>query len=246
MKLRADQYELLRENSLYDIYVNKYGDVCLSQLNQIPDPSTCTIFATTFWSKDLPVDAEGYPTFQGVRGVCAKIFSSSPLMNPHSSSRNAFWTETALVMKNLFLKTSIPGTGSLSLSELLLLRQEKYSQLAALDRKSSSRENFTEPTRQLSLTEITGLARGGESEKTILQKKFQSLLEGAKKTLSIVMTRQKSTSLSPVSCQSSTPSSLKELESEEGDEKISKGRLRKEIKELSRILRSYPPVLPEY
>lgn len=73
VKLHQDQYaKLQRLKCNVNIYANHLGDICIRELHK-QDPTDGIIFATTDWSDNYATDSEGYPTFQGVRGVCASI-----------------------------------------------------------------------------------------------------------------------------------------------------------------------------
>lgn len=58
-----------------NIYANSRGEICVRELTK-REPTGGIIFATTDWSDNYATDSEGYPTFQGVRGVCANISES--------------------------------------------------------------------------------------------------------------------------------------------------------------------------
>jgi hypothetical protein len=99
VSLRADEYEKITsgaKGSVFNLLVNHLGDVCVAKLDK-PTPKGGVVFATAAWLPSYAQDSEGYPTFQGVRGVCAKIstFASSaartitedPLNLVHSTLR---------------------------------------------------------------------------------------------------------------------------------------------------------------
>jgi hypothetical protein len=81
VRLRDDHYrKLKRMNCICFVYVNHLAEVCIRKMDQEP-PTGGVIFATTQWNDNSPLDEQGFPLFQGVRGVCAKL-----VMNPTPSS----------------------------------------------------------------------------------------------------------------------------------------------------------------
>lgn len=71
--MRLNEYiKLKRLKCHVDIYVNHMGEVCVRDVNK-DRANEGMVFATTDWSDNYATDNEGYPVFQGVRGVCAKI-----------------------------------------------------------------------------------------------------------------------------------------------------------------------------
>ena len=55
--------------------MNQEGEINVRAIDK-PPPTGGVIFGTTQWNEAAPRDpGDGYPMFQGVRGVCAKVFS---------------------------------------------------------------------------------------------------------------------------------------------------------------------------
>jgi hypothetical protein len=84
IKLRENEYQKLKRlRCMVDVYVNHMGEVCIRSFDQDPAPGGM-VFATTDWSQNYEQDEEGYPIFQGVRGVCGKIqnFQTHKIYNP--------------------------------------------------------------------------------------------------------------------------------------------------------------------
>jgi hypothetical protein len=81
--LRSNQIEKLKRlQSICHLYVNKEGEVNVRSIDKGP-PTGGVVFGTTQWNENAPRDSvDGYPMFQGVRGVCAKI---SPATLPNAS-----------------------------------------------------------------------------------------------------------------------------------------------------------------
>lgn len=106
-----------------NIYVNKHGDVCLRQFKRGSPPGG-TIFALAEWSN---VKFEnGHPYFQGVRGICAKIFSSQ-ITTPQKNLS----VITSFFKRYAFLTYR---DRNLSIHELFLKRNQLYASLATLRR----------------------------------------------------------------------------------------------------------------
>lgn len=76
------------------------------------------------------MDKEGYPYFQGTRGVCAKIFSPPPPPNPNTQVGRMFH-RTKQAIKSIFVKSK----QEMSLLELMQKRQDLFSELAKLKRQ---------------------------------------------------------------------------------------------------------------
>ena len=64
--------KLKKLKCIVNIYANHLGEICVRMIDK-QSPTNGIIFATTDWSDNYATDSEGYPIFQGVRGVCAKI-----------------------------------------------------------------------------------------------------------------------------------------------------------------------------
>jgi hypothetical protein len=131
VKLRADQYDKLKrwkDHYVFNIYVNHLGDICLRKRNK-PPPRGGFIFAVTQWST-CQEDEEGYPVFQGVRGVCAKI--SSPV---ELSFEESLWSQVKCgLVARLDLLARFDRAGHASLEVLLLRRQQLLNELAKMKR----------------------------------------------------------------------------------------------------------------
>jgi hypothetical protein len=127
--LRDDQYDKLKrwKDCVCDIYVNLYGDVCLRKFERDP-PHGGAVFAQTSWLKGYAEDAQGYPVFQGVRGVCAKINGTCPLVvrSPILKLNKAI-----RAIKTMFIREG----RELTLDELQSKRQGLYQELAAMKRQ---------------------------------------------------------------------------------------------------------------
>ncbi len=57
------------------------GEVCVRRQDKSP-PTGGMIFASADWSKEYEHDEEGYPVYQGVRGVRARIGMFCFVLNP--------------------------------------------------------------------------------------------------------------------------------------------------------------------
>jgi hypothetical protein len=126
--LRDDQYDKLKrwKDCVVDIYVNLHGDVCLRKVDRDP-PYGGVVFAQTSWLKGYGEDPQGYPVFQGVRGVCAKINGSSP---PVVRSPILKLNKAIRAIKTIFVREG----RQLSVDELRSKRQRLYQELAAMKR----------------------------------------------------------------------------------------------------------------
>lgn len=129
MRLREDQFEkLVRWNCNCDVFVNHFGDVCVRKFERDP-PHGGTVFATTSCI-NLKLDKEGYPVFQGTRGVCAKIFSPPPPPNPNTQVGKLFH-RTKQAIKSIFVKSK----SDMSLLDLMQRRQTLFGELAKIKRQ---------------------------------------------------------------------------------------------------------------
>lgn len=202
VSLRADQYKKLQDGQVHDIYVNKYGDVCLSRLDDRLDTTTCAVFATTFWSP-VSVDGEGYPIFQGVRGVRAKLYMSLPITVPRSSLGRRF-------RRNLCSPSTQP------ISQVMSLRLRKYEQLADLERDGwTSWENNHFESKQTFATSFKCVLRGMQSALSRLLFVGSKGIEGSMDIDAVTEIKERK------------------------DTKLLEDQLRREIKELSHLLRAY-------
>jgi hypothetical protein len=125
VKLRGDQYDKLKrwKDSVCDIYVNHLGDVCLRKFERDP-PNGGAVFAQTSWLDGYDEDDEGFPVFQGVRGVCAKINGScSPVTSPVLTLTKALQT-----FKFFFVREG----RDLSMAELRSKREALHQELSAM------------------------------------------------------------------------------------------------------------------
>jgi hypothetical protein len=106
---------------IFNIYVNHLGDICLRKRNK-SNPDGGVIFATTQCPSCL--DEEGYPVFQGVRGVCAKITFQAEISFEESSLSH--------VKRAIFAR--LDRAGQAPLEVLLLRRQQLLEQLSEIKR----------------------------------------------------------------------------------------------------------------
>jgi hypothetical protein len=142
VRLRPDQYENLKKwKCSCDVFVNYLGDICIRQFERDPpDHGRGVIIGTTDWFESYDRDKEGYPVFQGTRGVCVKINSSPPPITSPSLLSDMLG-KTTRSLKKLF----IDGTDQ-PLLKVMSRRLELYARGAELDRKH---EVFQLRSRQL-------------------------------------------------------------------------------------------------
>lgn len=134
MNLRPDQYDKLRKgNCECDLYVTHLGDVCVHFEND--PPMKGMKFATTNWLNSCPQDEEGYPIFQGVRGVCAKIGGLSESAASSFKTENSLWKQTSRAIQTLIL-----GELELPVRQVMAKRQEIFRSIAAIDREFDNRD----------------------------------------------------------------------------------------------------------
>lgn len=140
VQLRDDQYLKLKElGCCCDIYVNHMGEVCVRSIDKDP-PRGGMIFAATDWHANAPRLVNDYPQFQGVRGVCAKIFFDPSL--PHQVNNPTGIERTLLdvtqSLKSVFSDTSDPdceGSAGSPLDRLLEKRNRLNDELGVIERK---------------------------------------------------------------------------------------------------------------
>jgi hypothetical protein len=75
------------------VYVNRYGEVCVRSLCQ-PHPTGGIVFGTVEWNESAPRDSDGYPLFQGVRGVRVVRDSPSDHLPPSLKERFTLWLQS--------------------------------------------------------------------------------------------------------------------------------------------------------
>jgi hypothetical protein len=135
--LRADQYSQMRAagNCLFDLYVTHLGDVCAQSAQKAP-PKDGTIFARASWLSTYGLDEQGYPVFQGVRGVCARILNPAPLVS-YSTFEKLRHSTSAI--RSFFVNDD----SRLSLAELMAKRLQLFEQLVALQNNIASERILT-------------------------------------------------------------------------------------------------------
>jgi hypothetical protein len=107
--LRDDQYLKLKElGCCCDIYVNHMGEVCVRSIDKDP-PRGGMVFASTDWHDNATRLVNDYPEFQGVRGVCAKIFFDPSV--PHQVN-NPTGIERTIIDVTQSLKSALFDTNS--------------------------------------------------------------------------------------------------------------------------------------
>jgi len=144
VKLHQDQYaKLQRLKCNVNIYANHLGDICIRELHK-QDPTDGIIFATTDWSDNYATDSEGYPTFQGVRGVCASII-------PYNNQKSTTQFGTALTNITRQISRTFLGSpksqhspNSVKSQKLIDLQQQKDEVNRELAELESSHEIFNE------------------------------------------------------------------------------------------------------
>jgi hypothetical protein len=132
--------------------VNYLGDICIRQFERDPpDHGRGVIIGTTDWFESYDRDKEGYPVFQGTRGVCVKINSSPPPITSPSLLSDMFG-KTTRSLKKLF----IDGTDQ-PLLKVMSRRLELFDQIARIDTplKSSKKTCFSQKTVEEVLPEIS-------------------------------------------------------------------------------------------
>jgi hypothetical protein len=137
VKLRGDQYDKLKrwKDSVCDIYVNHLGEVCLNRFSKSP-PHGGEVFAQMSWLPSYQTDSEGYPVFQGVRGVCAKINCSSSGVI-HISRLGKLFHGASRSFRTLFVSPpTLPSEATLL--GLMSERQALYGELAQILRQKAS------------------------------------------------------------------------------------------------------------
>jgi hypothetical protein len=106
---------------IFNIYVNHLGDICLRKKTKSCPPGG-VIFATT--QRPSSWDEEGYPVFQGVRGVCAKITFQTEI----SFEDPSLWSHVSCAFH------ARVGASQTSLKDLLSRRQQLLTDLSNLKR----------------------------------------------------------------------------------------------------------------
>jgi hypothetical protein len=145
VRLRPDQYENLKKwKCSCDVFVNYLGDICIRQFERDPpDHGRGVIIGTTDWFESYDRDKEGYPVFQGTRGVCVKINSSPPPITSPSLLSDMLG-KTTRSLKKLF----IDGTDQ-PLLKVMSRRLELFDQIARIDTPLKSSKKHVFPRKQL-------------------------------------------------------------------------------------------------
>lgn len=189
MQLRPDQYELLREYQLYDIYVNELGDVCISECDQLSSRPYCTVFATTFWSPGTLFDNEGFPLFQGKRGVCAKIrLTMADTSTTSRSEKTDLFTMAARTLKSYFLKPRL-------LQTVMIERQKLYDQMVTVKHQLKIYKHIELLTVSINnssqtITTFSARVRNGNLDETTKQVYLNNIKEAEESRAASMIRRQ--------------------------------------------------------
>lgn len=109
------------------------GEVCVRSIEKAP-PTGGMIFASTDWRDHKFRMVDGYPEFQGVRGVCAKIFfdPSSPNQLNSPTGMDKVLRGVSKTLSSLSLDSPTPEPPA---SKLLDKRNRLNEELGTLERQ---------------------------------------------------------------------------------------------------------------